>query len=118
MVRKTAEKLTEQMGEYGVVVDADVFLATPLSEMSTFFKDTVNDIEIGTMLDKAGMLEETNDSYSLLMALCYGEEGEDYTFDQEGNVIMLGDAKPTTFGSRPFRRERRTICRYRLHGRK
>lgn len=92
-------KLTEQMGEYGVVVDADVFLATPLSEMSTFFKDTVNDIEIGTMLDKAGMLEETNDSYSLLMALCYGEEGEDYTFDQEGNVIMLGDAKPTTFGS-------------------
>ncbi len=99
MVRKTAEKLTEQMGEYGVVVDADVFLATPLSEMSTFFKDTVNDIEIGTMLDKAGMLEETNDSYSLLMALCYGEEGEDYTFDQEGNVVMLGDAKPTTFGS-------------------
>lgn len=99
MVRKTAEKLTEQMGEYGVVVDADVFLETPLSEMSTFFKDTVNDIEIGTMLDKAGMLEETNDSYSLLMALCYGEEGEDYTFDQEGNVVMLGDAKPTTFGS-------------------
>lgn len=94
MVRKTAEKLTEQMGEYGVVVDADVFLETPLSEMSTFFKDTVNDIEIGTMLDKAGMLEETNDSYSLLMALCYGEEGEDYTFDQAGNVSCWAMQNP------------------------
>lgn len=99
MVRKTAEKLTDQMEEYGVVVDTDVFLATPLSEMSAFFKDTVNDIEVGTMLDKAGILEESNDSYALLMALCYGEEGEDYTLDEAGNVVMLDGKKPTTFGT-------------------
>ncbi len=99
MVRKTAEKLTDQMEEYGVVIDTDVFLATPLSEMSAFFKDTVNDIEVGTMLDKAGILEESNDSYALLMALCYGEEGEDYTLDEAGNVVMLDGKKPTTFGT-------------------
>ena len=99
MVRKTAEKLKDQMEEYGVVIDTDVFLATPLSEMSAFFKDTVNDIEVGTMLDKAGILEESNDSYALLMALSYGEEGEDYTLDEAGNVVMLDGKKPTTFGT-------------------
>ncbi len=32
----------------------------------------------------------------LMLAIAYGTEGENYTFDEGGNVVMLGDSKKTT----------------------
>lgn len=105
-VRETAESIVKKISEYGVAVDTDVLMTTPLSEMSEFLTDTLNTVEVGKVLDKSGILVESNDSYEILMLLCYGEKGVDYAVDGEGrpvkddkgNVTMLGSAAPTTVG--------------------
>lgn len=105
-VRETAESIVKKISEYGVAVDTDVLMTTPLSGMSEFLTDTLNTVEGGKVLDKSGILVESNDSYEILMLLCYGEKGVDYAVDGEGrpvkddkgNVTMLGSAAPTTVG--------------------
>lgn len=105
-VRETAESIVKKIAEYGVAVDTDVLMTTPLSGMSEFLTDTLNTVEVGKVLDKSGILVESNDSYEILMLLCYGEKGVDYAVDGEGrpvkddkgNVTMLGSAAPTTVG--------------------
>ncbi|MBS1305459.1 MAG: hypothetical protein ACLR3U_00115 [Christensenellaceae bacterium] len=105
-VRETAESIVKKISEYGVAVDTDVLMTTPLSGMSEFLTDTLNTVEVGKVLDKSGILVESNDSYEILMLLCYGEKGVDYAVDGEGrpvkddkgNVTMLGSAAPTTVG--------------------
>ena len=102
-VRETAESIVKKISEYGVAVDTDVLMTTPLSGILT---DTLNTVEVGKVLDKSGILVESNDSYEILMLLCYGEKGVDYAVDGEGrpvkddkgNVTMLGSAAPTTVG--------------------
>lgn len=44
------------------------------------------------------VLDANAESAALIRALCYGVEGEDYTIDESGNIVMLGDAVPTTLG--------------------
>lgn len=105
-MRETAESIVKKISEYGVAVDTDVLMTTPLSGMSEFLTDTLNTVEVGKVLDKSGILVESNDSYEILMLLCYGEKGVDYAVDGEGrpvkddkgNVTMLGSAAPTTVG--------------------
>lgn len=105
-VRETAESIVKKISEYGVAVDTDMLMTTPLSGMSEFLTDTLNTVEVGKVLDKSGILVESNDSYEILMLLCYGEKGVDYAVDGEGrpvkddkgNVTMLGSAAPTTVG--------------------
>ncbi len=105
-VRETAESIVKKISEYGVALDTDVLMTTPLSGMSEFLTDTLNTVEVGKVLDKSGILVESNDSYEILMLLCYGEKGVDYAVDGEGrpvkddkgNVTMLGSAAPTTVG--------------------
>ncbi|MFQ7077442.1 MAG: hypothetical protein ACLRSW_05615, partial [Christensenellaceae bacterium] len=59
-VRETAESIVKKISEYGVAVDTDVLMTTPLSGMSEFLTDTLNTVEVGKVLDKSGILVESN----------------------------------------------------------
>ncbi len=87
--------LADTLKELGVNVDLDVFMTTPVSGMGPYFRD---DVLMKVELGKA--LKVTPDGNPLLLALCYGEKGEDYTVteDEEGNsVIVMNEGKsPTT----------------------
>ena len=50
-MRETAESIVKKISEYGVAVDTDVLMTTPLSGMSEFLTDTLTTVEVGTVLD-------------------------------------------------------------------
>lgn len=89
LVSSTVAKLMEKVEEFGFDIDQDRLMATEFGSMIDFFKETINNTAAGDILRSFDM------SSPLLMALCYGEEGIDYTIDENGNVQMLEGSEKT-----------------------
>ena len=77
----------------------------PLSLLSSFLKDTVGPLELGTVLasPKLNLLSPSSENFEILMLLCYGddtnyEKNADGTVvrDQNGNAVMKNGAEATT----------------------
>ena len=98
MVRTGVETLANTLGGYGVNVDVETLMVTPISELSTFLMDTVNGIELAELLEAA----TGNPATGIIALLCYGEEGVHYVTetneDGETEVRMLGTNTSATIG--------------------
>ena len=96
------EKLVGNMQtEFGVKMDANEILSTPFHELPAYLGETFRVTPLGSMLmatTKVSALEP------ILMEICYGEEGVQYYYDEEGNIVMNEGYKAATFetlGSNP-----------------
>ena len=93
------EKLVSKLDEYAIPLDAEELLKKPFkssdAETETFaqyLSTSIQNTAIGDLFSKFSD-EPLSD---LLLVLCYGEKGVDYTVDAEGKIQMLGDSKKTT----------------------
>jgi hypothetical protein len=82
----------EKTDDFSISLDKETVLTTPFKSLGSYLEDTLKNSSVG---DVISALEE--DLPSLMLALCYGEEGVDYTYDENGDVVMLGNSKKTTF---------------------
>ncbi len=87
------DDIVESLSTLGVRVDKDTLKATPLSELGAYFQDEVmGSIVLGETLGvKPG-------GDAMLIGLCYGEEGIDYTVENDEFVQVTGGRAPTTLG--------------------
>lgn len=61
--------------------------------LTDYIKEGINTMPMGDLFNAMGY--PLND---LMFQLCYGTKDKDYTYDADGNVVMLGDATPLTIG--------------------
>lgn len=98
MVRKGVDSLATTISGYGVNVDVDTLMGTPISELSAFLMDTVNSIEIASLLETV----TGNPATGIIALLCYGEEGVHYVKETndagETEIRMLGTNTTATIG--------------------
>ncbi len=93
-LKNSLSPLTDSLAGIGVEIDLDTFMATPLSGIGPYFKD---DVLMKTQLGK--VLGVAPGGNSLMLSLCYGEEGTDYTLQEteNGTEIVMNEGKsPTT----------------------
>ncbi len=98
-VGSLVDSLLSGMDKYGIPLDREKLLDAPFkaeegeTSFAAYFKESLMNAPAGDL-----MRASSNDKKisSLLMAICYGEEGVDYSIDEEGNVVMLNGAPKTT----------------------
>ena len=86
------EDFLEKTSDYAITFDKETVLSTPFKSLGSYVENVIKSSPVGDIISA---LDE--DLPSLMLALCYGEEGVDYTYDENGDVVMLGDSKKTTF---------------------
>ena len=92
-VGSAVEKLSSTISDnYGIGITSDGLLTTPFSELSGYLKDSILNSYVADLLSNA---LDVNDS-TMLMGMCYGTKGIDYTIDGNGEVQMLNGATPRT----------------------
>ncbi len=96
-VEGLVEKLVEGTAKYGIPLDVQTLMTTPLKAgeegevaLTDYLLNSLKSTALGDLLTSLDMAPS-----GLLAYLCYGELNEDYTKDQDG-VHMIGDAKKTT----------------------
>ena len=94
-VQKSVEQITETVAKFGLELNSEDLMTVPFKDLGGYLTDALNDLQVAVLLDKVNVSISGN---PILMALCYGEQEVDYTFDKDGNVVMLGNAVPTTVG--------------------
>ncbi len=92
-VGSMVDSLLKETDKYGVPLTKEELMAKPVDELAKYITTQAKETPLGGLL-KAINGEETTEP--LLLALCYGQEGVDYTKNAEGEIVMLGDAKATT----------------------
>ncbi len=92
-VGSTVDKLLKTTDKYGVPVTKEEIMEKPIDELAKYLTKQAKETPLGGLL-KAINGEETTEP--LLLALCYGQEGVDYTKNEAGEIVMLGNAKATT----------------------
>ena len=81
---KGLAKLDEFISPYGIVINYDTLKTTPFAQYRDYLlEDVAKGIEIG----KVAQLKEG--SGPLLLSICYGDEGVDFTYDAEGKIVPL-----------------------------
>ena len=90
-VSSLVDKLLDATDKYSLPFEKDALMSTPLKDIPTYAKDALVGTPLGELLEGLG---KGNDP--LLMAISYGEEGVDYIVNDNGEIVMLGDAKKTT----------------------
>ena len=95
VLKEQLENINEQMlAPLGVVLDVDALMNTPFDQLASYAQSTVlPGIELGTLLAVDAS------SSALMLSLCYGTEGEDYTVDENNEIVMLEGKAPTTIGT-------------------
>lgn len=93
------ETLAAALNNYAVSLDPQALLEKPLKSsdesvetLPQYLASSIKNMAVGDLFSafSDGELSE------LLLALCYGEEGVDFNFDENGKVQMLGNSKKTT----------------------
>ncbi len=94
VVDNALDSVARQLSEnYGVTLDKEELSSTSFGKIGEYSQNLLKSVELGKVFSKIAGDQPMS---TLLYALCYGKEGEDYTKDEEGNVTMLGESKPTT----------------------
>lgn len=86
-----AEKLTDILVDCGLEVTTEGIMNTAFNDFSTYFQDSIK-------ASKLGAIVGVEPNGSLLSLLCYGEEGVNYTLDDDGNIVMINGSKQLTVG--------------------
>jgi len=94
-VRKSVEGIVAEVEKYGLALDVNEFMDTPFKELGNYLTAELDEVEVGTLLTKVNVSLKGN---PILMALCYGDEDEDYIILEDGTIEMQGNAHPTTIG--------------------
>ncbi len=92
-VRTTVRKLLEQTDAYAVPLDEETLMTTPINELGSYVGTQLKETPAGALLKAFNEGVETEDP--ILLALCYGEEGVDYT-TVDGEIVMLNGTNGTT----------------------
>ncbi len=79
--------------EFGVELDKEVLLDTPLNEMTSYVGDAVKTTPIGSMLSASNTTGKLD---PMLLEICYGEENVTYVFNEAGEVEMIQPHQPLT----------------------
>ena len=90
-VGEIAETMSTQFSQLGVRIDSDTLLSTPLGSLGTLMQESIKDAELGTALGITSL------SDPILIELCYGQAGEDYTVIN-GRIVMNAGKTATTVG--------------------
>ncbi|MBQ9113717.1 MAG: hypothetical protein IJY05_02215 [Clostridia bacterium] len=91
-LEKLVDQLLEKTDEFSIPFDKETIMTTPLTSLTPYIKETVKDAAVGDVITA---LDE--DLSPLMLALCYGEENVHYSYDENGEVVMINGAKKTTF---------------------
>lgn len=91
-LEKLVDDLLEKTDEFSIPFDKATIMTTPFKSLTPYIKDTVKEASLGDVI--SALDEELN---PLMLALCYGEEGVHYEYDEHGEIVMINDAKKTTF---------------------
>lgn len=86
-------ELTDKMHtQFGVELDAQEMMNTHMDMLPEYIGGKFKSTALGKLLSatKGGTLDP------LLMEICYGEEGKDYTIDENGEVVMLDGKEAVT----------------------
>lgn len=82
-VSDIADKLAGKLSELGLDVDADALKTTPFNRLNEFLQETVQNTRLGTLIG-------AKPDGTIMGLLCYGEEGVNYTLDENGNITWIG----------------------------
>lgn len=90
---KTAiTKVADIAGDAGVLIDVDEMMAQPVSSLGAYVSETVvPSIVLGNVL------KLTAESDPIMLGICYGTEGEDYTV-VNGAIVMNEEKSAVTVG--------------------
>ena len=86
-----ADMLSEKISEFGLDVDTEKLKSTPFKQLQTFLQDTLQNTRLGKFIG-------ANPDNTLMGLLCYGEEGVNYTLDENGNITWIGNSHELTVG--------------------
>ncbi len=79
------------LADLGIHLDIEQVKATKFEDLGTYFKDNVMEtIVLGEVLGLNAF------SDGLMLGICYGEEGTDYTVDENGKIVTVNP--PLTIG--------------------
>lgn len=90
-IRDFSDKLLNEMG-----IDLnkdDQLIDSKIADLPITLSDSVKTTPVGNIFRASNNNE---DLAPMLMEICYGVEGKDYTYDKKGNIVMIGDAEATT----------------------
>ncbi len=90
---ETVDKLLTVADNYGATVDKDILLGTQFGALVDYFQ---NDVLRSIVIGKAAGLKKGDNA--ILLALCYGEEGTDYTFNGDGTIQVENPDATLTVG--------------------
>ncbi len=93
-VGDTVNKVLKTTNKYEIPLTEEGILNTPVNDLGDYLSKQLKETPVSGLLKGFNDGKDTEDS--ILRALCYGEEGVDYTYDADGNIVMLGEAKATT----------------------
>ena len=86
--------VTNLQTEFGVSMDTDTIISTPIDQLPSYLGDTIRSTPLGSLL----MATSKSDSLEpILMEICYGEEGVDYYIDENGGIVMNEGYQAATF---------------------
>ncbi len=92
VVDSYVDTIAESLSSLGIQLNKKEFKATAFADLGTYFRDDViNSMELGKALKVT-----PNESNRLMVAICYGNRGVDYTIDDAGNIVPI--SQPVTLG--------------------
>ena len=86
--------MSDGFAEQGIMLDVDELMNTPVSDFGSYLRTTIVD---NTLLANFVNPDINKKSDALMLAICYGEEGVDYTVEN-GEIVMSEGKKPITLG--------------------
>ena len=90
-VSELADTLSQKLSDFGLDVDTAKLKSTPFKQLQTFLQDTLQSTRLGKFIG-------AKPDGTLMGLLCYGEEGVNYTLDENGNIVWIGDSHELTVG--------------------
>ena len=100
MVGSLVDGLLKSTNKYSIPLDKDCLMSAPFTSdnestvtIGKYFEQSLLNTPVGDLVLSMG-----GDPAPILLALCYGVEGEDYEWGDDGKVVMLGEAKKLTLG--------------------
>lgn len=90
-VSELADTLSQKLSDFGLDVDTAKLKSTPFKQLQTFLQDTLQSTRLGKFIG-------AKPDGTLMGLLCYGEKGVNYTLDENGNIVWIGDSHELTVG--------------------
>lgn len=90
LVKSTLDKVAAQLADMGIAVNTEELMGVEFSSLGSYMTDNV------LMTTQLGsVLKLTGESSKLMLGVCYGAEGEDYTVT-DGKIVMNEGKHATT----------------------